>query len=113
MVYRNFKELIAKVNSTKRKRVVVAAAHDEHSLEAVLEAGKKGIVDFLLVGDREKINEISTGLGYDIDNSLMIQASDYEEAAFLAVECIREKKGDFLMKGKIQTATLLKAVVDK
>ncbi len=112
MEFRNFEELIKKVSSIKRKRVVVAAAHDAYTLEAVLEAEQKGIIDFLLVGKREKIYQMCMGLGYGIDKSLIIEASDDAQAAFLAVQCIREKKGDFLMKGKLQTGTLLKAVVD-
>jgi len=113
MVFKNFGELIEKVGSAKRKRVVVAAAHDEHTLEAVFEAKKKGIIDFLLVGNSKKICEICIQLDFDIDESLIIEASDDAQAAFQAVEIIRQGKGDFLMKGKMQTETLLKAVVDK
>lgn len=113
MELNNFKGLIEKVNSAKRKTVVVAAAHDEHTLEAVLEAEKKGVINFLLVGDRNKIHNICEKLGHHIDDKLIVEASDDAQSAFLAVECIRQNKGDFLMKGKIQTGTLLKAVVDK
>ncbi len=42
MEYQDFKDLMAAVNSKAKKTVVVAAAHDEHALEAVLKRKKTG-----------------------------------------------------------------------
>ena len=45
MIFKNFEELITKVQkSESRKRVAVVAAQDEHTLEAVFKAKKEGIV---------------------------------------------------------------------
>jgi len=114
MVFKNFKELIDKLQNEKtKKRVVVVAAQDEHTLEAVFRAKKDGIVDPILIGDRVKIKEILELLNESIDEELIINVDSEVGAAIKAVELIHENKADFIMKGKIQTSDLLKAVVNK
>ena len=114
MELKNFRELIAEVQrSDSKKRVAVAAAHDEHTLEAVFKAAKDKLVDPVLIGSKAEIAEILKKLNvkYDLD-SVICTESD-KEAAEKTVELINANKADFIMKGKLQTADLLKAVVDK
>ena len=114
MEYKNFDDLITEVSYGKaRKTVVVAGAHDEHALEAVLKAHKDGIIDYILVGKKAGIFEIENALFHDIKETDIVEAAEDQEAAFKAVELIRNGKGDFLMKGKMETGTLLKEVVNK
>jgi len=114
MVLKNFQELIARVqNSDSIKRVVVAAAHDEHTLEAVFRARKDKIVEPVLIGDKIKIKEILKKLNIDFDDIGIINADSDSESAEKAVKFVNENKADFIMKGKLQTADLLKAVVNK
>ena len=98
--------------ASEKKTVIVAAADDDHTLEGIHSTMKAGLINAVLIGNREKINEIIKNQGYDIDAPI-IDAGDEQEAAEKAVYLIREGKGDFLMKGKLQTATLLKEVVKK
>ncbi len=113
MVYNNFSQLIDHVGHTSKKKVVVAGANDKHALAGVLKAEKDELIDYVLIGDKEEINEISARLGYQVKSEEVIDIKDPEETAARAVEAIRQGKGDFLMKGRMETATLLKAVVDK
>lgn len=114
MELKNFKELIAKVqNNDTKKRVAVAAAHDEHTLEAVFKAVNDKLVEPVLIGDKEKIVKILGNLSVNFDENEIIHTSDDTEAAEKTVELINEGKADFIMKGKLQTADLLKAVVNK
>lgn len=114
MEFKNFKELIESVqNAGSTKRVVVAAAQDEHTLEAVFQARKDNIVEPILVGNKEKIKEIIDRLNEDLDEASIIDTLDDAAAAAKAVELINDNKADFIMKGKIQTADLLRAVVNK
>jgi Phosphotransacetylase len=114
MIFKNFKELIEKVQSDKsQKRVVVVSAQDEHTLEAVFKAKKDKIVEPILVGDKLKIKKILEELKENLEDSAIIDVENDAAAAMKAVELIHEKKADFIMKGKIQTADLLKAVVNK
>jgi len=114
MVIKNFDELIKKVQSFEgKKKVAVAAAHDEHALEAVFEAAENNIVEPVLIGNKEKIKEIAAKLGKTVSDDSIIETADDNEAAAKAVELARNGQADFIMKGKLQTADLLRAVVDK
>jgi phosphate butyryltransferase len=110
---KDFKALRELVGAGEPKIVAVACAHDAHTLEAVLHANGEGILNYVLVGHREEILSIGRELGHAIDPGCIVDAETDEEAAFKAVELIREGKADFLQKGYMQTSTILKAVVNK
>ena len=110
---RDFQALRDRVQSGAPKTVAVACAHDAHTLEAVLHAAGEGILRYLLVGHRDDILRIGQELGHRIPADTIIDADSDEDCARIAVELIRDGKADFLQKGYMQTATILKAVVNK
>lgn len=114
MEYKSFDDLIKKVqNLDSMKKVAVVSAQDEHTLEAVFKAKKDNIVEPILIGNKKKIIEILSGLHESVLEESIINVESDSEAAEKAVELINENKADFIMKGKIQTADLLRAVVNK
>ncbi len=114
MVLENFDVLIDKVKGfPEPKKVVVAAAGDEHTLEAIKEAVDDGIVIPVLVGDAAKIRSIAADIDLPVKDEDIYDVPDPVEAAAKSVELIHEGKGDFIMKGKLETAQILKPVVNK
>ena len=114
MVYKNMDELLEKVRSEKKtKRLAVAAAADEHVLEAVLRAQSENIIEPYLIGDKEKICAMLKELGGAVAEDHIIDAPDVDEAAATAVRLVVEGKADFLMKGLLNTANMLRAVLNK
>lgn len=114
MEVKNFAQLMEQVKGfPETKRMVIAAAGEEHTLEAALHARKEGIVRPILVGDKAKIVEILGKLGETVPEEDIYDVADPQEAAEKAVALIREGKGDFLMKGYLDTKVILKAVVNK
>ncbi|WP_326908670.1 bifunctional enoyl-CoA hydratase/phosphate acetyltransferase [Sedimentibacter sp. MB31-C6] len=114
MDLKNFNDLITKVKDNDNiKKVAVVAAQDEHTLEAVFRARRDHIVKPVLIGDKPKIKDVLKSLNVEFDEDEIIHVSSDFEAAEKAVEFINENKADFIMKGKLQTADLLKAVVNK
>ena len=114
MEYKSFDDLIKKVqNLDSMKKVAVVSAQDEHTLEAVFKAKKDNIVEPILIGNNKKIIEILSRLHESVLEESIINVESDSEAAEKAVELINENKADFIMKGKIQTADLLRAVVNK
>lgn len=114
MVFTNFDQLIEKVKGyPSRKRMAVAVAGDEHTLEAVMHARKEGIVTPILVGDKAEIDRILKDMGETVPEEDIYDYADIKEAAEFAVKLVKEGKADFLMKGKLDTAVILKAVVNK
>jgi phosphate butyryltransferase len=114
MIFKNFAELTKSVQGSKVKRkVAVVSAQDEHTLEAVFKAVKDNIIEPILIGNKVKINEVLNHLNESLDDGAIFDVENDIEAAEKAVKLIHENKADFIMKGKIQTADLLRAVVNK
>jgi phosphate butyryltransferase len=110
---KDFNEVLKYAKIKGPKTLSVAAAHDEGVLKAVKAAVDGGIVKAILVGDEEKIRNISKGIDYDLKYTEIINLKDVKEASYKAVEIVSSKKADFVMKGLVDTATILKAVLDK
>ncbi len=116
MVFHNFDELIAKVKGAPDKKIMaVACANDDHTLEAVVNARREGIIEPLLVGDKKIIYEILEKLGESIpeENIFDVPEDDLQKACETAVKLVREGRANFLMKGKVDTKIILKEVVNK
>ncbi len=95
------------------KRVAVANADDDHVLEAVHEARLEGFAHPLLFGDETKIRAIALKLGLEPSKLEIIPAHTAELASELAVRAVSEGRADILMKGHVDTATVLRAVLNK
>ena len=114
MIYRNFDELIAKQKARPNAaRMAVAAAGDEHTIEAVLHARAEGIVRPILVGDKAIIDAALEHFGETVPAEDIYDVPDIAQAAGFAVSLVREGKADLLMKGKLDTNVLLRPVVNK
>jgi phosphate butyryltransferase len=112
-VIRSFDEVLQRVKSNGMKKVAVAVAQDEPVLEAIRDAKNEGIAEAILVGDRDKIAEIANSLGMDINEYEVIHEPNIAQAAKIAVELVVDRKADMVMKGLIDTATFLRAVLNK
>jgi phosphate butyryltransferase len=110
---KNFKELMEAAKSQKTMRIVVAAAQDEDVIKAVSQAKEIGLAEPVLVGDAGKIKEIMEKLNIQNSDYEIIDEPDMIQAARKSVELVRNGKGDFLMKGLLQTADIMRAVLDK
>jgi phosphate butyryltransferase len=110
---KNFEELIEIAKQQPKMTLSVAVAQDDEVLIAIDAARKLGIVDAILVGDKEKIEEIAEIAGINISEYEIIDCKNLNEAARTAVSLVSQGKADFLMKGLIGTADILKAVLDK
>ena len=110
---KNFEELIEIARQQPKMKLSVAAAQDDEVLIAIDAARKLGIVDAILVGDSSKIKEIAESAGIDLSAYEIVDCISPIEAARIAVSIVSAGKADFLMKGIIGTADILKAVLDK
>lgn len=114
MVFHNFDELVEKVKALpEKKRMAVAVAGDEHTLEAVVHARREGIIEPILVGDKPVILEILDKLGEQVAEENIYDVAQLQPACEKAVALVREGKADFLMKGRVDTGVILKEVVNK
>ncbi len=110
---RNFDELLRLAASRPTKKVAVAAADDRDVMEALMKSQQAGIAEGIFVGDRDAILKTAESIGMDMSNSRIEHVKERKEAAGRAVALVRAKEAEILMKGFIQTADLLRAVLNK
>lgn len=114
LVLKNFDELMALAKTHNRpKTVAVPAAGDLHVLEAVVLARREGLVEPLLIGSRTIITELLAQLGERVAEGQIFDITDVHQAAQRAVDLVKEGRVDFLMKGQLNTADLLRAILNR
>ncbi len=106
-------ELHEMARTHTKKRLVLAAAHDENALEAVVNASKQGIVEAILVGDEKKMQAIAAKLELSLASFKVVDEPNVDQAAAIAVKMVKERQVDILMKGNLGTSSLLRAVLNK
>lgn len=113
MVLKSLFDLKQIVAGGPRKKLVLAAAQDEHSLGAVIRAWKDDIIEPILIGDKEEIQNICNSNNYDITGIRIIHEPVTEIAVEMAVKMASSAQADVLMKGKVGTSILLKSALNK
>ncbi|WP_163195519.1 phosphate butyryltransferase [Clostridium thermarum] len=110
---KNFDDLLAKVKSGQIKKVAVAVAQDEPVLEAVKAAQEQGIAEAILVGDENAIKEVADKIGMDLTKFQIVHEPNDIKAALKAVELVSKGQANMVMKGLVDTANFLRAVLNK
>jgi phosphate butyryltransferase len=117
MVYsapmRDFTVIMEAARARGPCRAVVAQAADDAILQAVEEARLAGIVDPILVGDRGEIAEAARKVPVSLAGYRIVEAHTPAEAAAVSVRIVARGEGDILVKGLLQTADLLHAVLHR
>lgn len=99
--------------SKKPKRLVLAVSQDAHSLGAVVRAAEEKIIMPVLIGDADKTEGLAEVMGVSLKKIQLIDITDPIKATRMAVKMVHDREADVLMKGKIGTSDLLKAVLNK
>jgi phosphate butyryltransferase len=95
------------------KRIAVAAAEDENTIGALIEAAREGFAIPILIGNRQRIEALLTAEQMDPNAFLIVDQPNHDAAVKEAVRMVKEGEADVLMKGLINTDKFLKAVLDK
>jgi phosphate butyryltransferase len=107
-----FADLVEEARRLGPVKVAVAAAEDEHALEAIKLATQAGLVSqAVLVGDADQIAGLAEALDLDLSPHQVVEAPDDEGAARYAANLVWRGEAAVLMKGALATASLLKPVV--
>lgn len=110
---RSLQQLRVPQENNRMSRLSVAVAQDAEVLLAVDKAHRLGIATATLFGDEGEIRTIAADLKIDLSDYAIVHESDKVEACRKAVHFVREKQADVVMKGIVDTAIILKAVLDK
>lgn len=113
MVLKTLNDLKHLIEGGPRKKLILAAAQDQHSLGAVVKAWKDNVIEPILIGDKEGILNICDSNNYDITGVRIIHEPDPVKSVEMAVRMVNSKQADILMKGMIGSSVLLRCVLNK
>ena len=110
---RSFDEIITAAKDNDTKVIAVAVAQDRDVLSAVKTAADLGIAEPIFVGDKEEIVEEASHIDLDLNKFEIIDVKDKAEACKKAVSLVSEGRAHILMKGIVDTSTILRAALDE
>ena len=109
----DFDELLRYAATLPPQRVILIYPNNVETLDAVAQAQKALRVQFTLVGDQDIIQhglaaQKIPGKGIEI-----VHQPDVHAALWVAIDLARDGKGNILMKGSVDTSTMMKAVLQE
>jgi len=110
---KDFETIISYAKKGGPKTLAVAAAEDDDVLKAVECARRKGIINAILIGDKQKIEMILEENGIACEEYEIIDDIDKKEACSKAVDLVKKGHALTIMKGFVDTSIILKAVLNK
>lgn len=113
MAIRSFDDMLVTAQTNGPRTVVAVGAEQESVLEALEAARGKGIAEAILVGDEVEIRAIAERYSIDITGMEIIHEPDAELAAEKGMKCVAEGRAHVAMKGNIDTATFLRAALNR
>ena len=96
-----------------RKRLAVAYGQDSHTIEAVYDAYKEGLVEPTLYGDKSVIEQTCAELGIDVSVFRIIDEKVDTNCVRLAVAAVAAGDADILMKGLVSTDKYMRGILNK
>ena len=100
-------------NASSRPRVAVANAGAPLPMAACKAATEAGLIQPVLVGNREDIIDEARALAWNIETFELIEADSEVSAARASMQAVRDGRADVLMKGQLHTDVFMKAALDR
>jgi len=109
----SFEQLLAFAAGLPAKRVAVVFPSNTETFEAIRDAQKALKVSFLLMGDGAAIAAGLARAGADLSRAEIRHFADTKGALTGAIEAAKEGEFDILMKGSVDTSSMMKAVLEE
>ena len=109
---KNFDEVVERAKELGKRKLAVANPYEVEDLKAIKRAKDEGVIEPIIIGDKEKIEEFLKKGNIESDMEI-VEEKDYYKAIELSIQFAREGKADLIMKGLVKTPDLLHAVLDK
>lgn len=110
---RHLSEIVDAARKGGKKRLAVAYGQDSHTIEAVYDAYKEGLVEPTLFGERSVIEENCSKLGIDASIFNIVDEKSDVKCVKLAVEAVVNGQADVLMKGLVSTDKYMRGILNK
>ncbi len=105
--------VIEKAVKNENAKVVVTCPYDTETIDACLAALEQKLCQFIFVGETSKIEQVISAEKLKGLNIEVFDVADDEAAACKTMELLKDRYGNVLMKGLIDTSLLLKTMLKK
>lgn len=109
----DFDSLLKYASTISGMRVAVVAPGNAETFSSIVQAQQTLHAFFLLVGDCDVIRHGMSGMGGDPAMMEFVHRPEPRAALQTGIELVRDEKADILMKGSVDTGTMMKAVLDE
>ncbi len=106
-------QIVESARSRGRRRLAVACANDAHTLHAVEDARREGLVEATLFGERAGIEATCRAEGIDPSNYTIVDESNDLKCVAQAVALVAGNGADVLMKGLVSTDKYMRGILNK
>jgi phosphate butyryltransferase len=110
---RTMRELLDRAVARGPCRVAVPGAEAESALDAAVEGRRRGLATPLLLGARRALEEALRLQGEDPAAYAILDEPDAVQAGRRAVALVRAGEAEVILKGRLSTGDLLRAVLDR
>lgn len=107
----NFEQLLKAASRTPGKKVAVILPNNLKTIAAVVAAQESGLAQFILIGEERTIRSKFEEAGKSTEGLEIILQPHTQNALQAAVELVKEGQADILMKGGVDTSTMMKALL--
>jgi phosphate acetyltransferase len=105
--------LLARAQSAPPVRTAIASAGAGLPLESARLAVEAGVMEPVLVGDRNAITAAAERIDWDIDGFEIVDAADEATAGMAAAKLCGDGAADALMKGHIHTDAFVRGILSR
>ena len=106
-------EIVEEARKRGKKRLAVAYGQDSHTLQAVYESYREGLVEPTLYGQRSVIEEVCRQENIDINAFKIVDESVDVNCVRMAVAAVVAGDADVLMKGLVSTDKYMRGILNK
>ncbi|WP_300886926.1 phosphate acyltransferase [uncultured Alistipes sp.] len=106
-------DIVVEARKKGKKRLAVAYGQDSHTLEAVYNAYKEGLVEPTLFGEKAVIEQVCRENDIDINAFTIVDEKSDVKCVQLAVAAVVAGVADVLMKGLVSTDKYMRGILNK
>lgn len=106
-------QIVEEARSRGKKSMAVAYGQDPHTIRAVYEAYREGLVSPTIYGDAAVINEVCRAEGIDPNVFEIVDEKNDVRCVELAVGAVSRGDCQVLMKGLVSTDKYMRGILNK
>ena len=110
---KHLNEIVEAARQKGKKRLAVAYGQDSHTMEAVYNAWKEGLVEPTLYGDKATIEQVCKEHNLDINAFTIVDEPNDVKCVQKAVAAVVAGEADVLMKGLVSTDKYMRGILNK